>query len=156
MVLFCPAPPLRKFPDWFSMISARSRSPGSGKNPKALTGFAGPNGCQNRVDPVHRERLTMEVVAAKPRSSLAIPLIPTRPVSIRLFIGSCPRPSGVLRMSPRWLDCSSGKIPDDLATHVGQIMHLPPSPRAARGDFLFMFSIISIIIPFSSACFGRS
>jgi hypothetical protein len=59
-------------------------------------------------------------------------------------------------MSPRWLDCSSGKIPDDLATHVGQIMHLPPSPRAARGDFLFMFSIISIIIPSSSACFGRS
>jgi hypothetical protein len=59
-------------------------------------------------------------------------------------------------MSPRLLDCSSGKIPDDLATHVGQ-MH---APAAQAGDgsrrSFFMFSIISIIVSFSSAGFGRS
>ena len=116
VVPFCHAPPHGKSLGLFLIISAISHLPGSGRNPKALSGFAALDGCRSPVDPVHRERLTLADAVARPRSSPAILPTPTQPANFRLIIGSCWKPSKALRISSPLLICTSGKIPEFSAT----------------------------------------
>jgi Iron-sulfur cluster-binding domain len=82
------------------------------KESESFNRFRGTEWMPGRVDLVHKERLTLAAAVARPHSSPAILPTPIRPANIRLIIGSYSKPSEALRISPRLLICTSGKIPE--------------------------------------------